>query len=116
MDTEVPTCRLTDRIGEVRERVRAAGRDLCVVVNDQQVVLGLLRKKELDGGDDITAEQVMRPGPGTFRPNLTLEEMLNFMRDKGIKTNSLITTPEGRLLGIIARNDLEATFAHESSA
>ncbi|MDQ6711035.1 MAG: CBS domain-containing protein, partial [Candidatus Dormibacteraeota bacterium] len=99
-----------------RERVRADGRDLCIVVNEQHVVLGLLRKKELDGGDDVTAEQVMRPGPGTFRPNLTLEEMLKFMREKDIKTNSLITTPEGRLLGIIARNDLEATFAHDSSS
>jgi len=116
MDEGVPTCGLTERIGDIRERIRADGRDLCIVVTEQRVVLGLLRKKELASDDAVTAGEVMREGPGTFRPNVTLEEMLKFMREKDIKTNSLITTPEGRPLGIIARNDLEATFAHDASS
>jgi hypothetical protein len=32
---DAPTCRLDEPIGQVRERVRAAGWDACVVVNDQ---------------------------------------------------------------------------------
>jgi rhodanese-related sulfurtransferase len=47
---DVPTCRLEEPIGQVRERVRAAGWDACVVVNDQRVVLGLLRAGELQRG------------------------------------------------------------------
>lgn len=112
-DSEVPTCGLTERIGDIRRRT--AGWDSCVVVTPKHVVLGLLRKKELEGDPDATAEQVMRPGPKTFRPNVTLEELLKSMREHNIQTNSLVTTGEGRLLGVISRADAEATLAHESA-
>jgi Mg/Co/Ni transporter MgtE len=112
--SEVPTCGLRDRIGDVRRR--SQGWDTCVVVTPEGVVLGLLRKKELDGDPQLTAEQVMRPGPKTFRPNVTLQELLKSMRDHEIQTNSLVTTAEGRLLGVISRADAEATLAHENAA
>ena len=44
--SDVPTCGLSETIGEVRRRT--AGWDTCVVVDSERVVLGLLRKKELD--------------------------------------------------------------------
>src|SRR5438034_2114310 len=114
-DAEVPTCGLTDRISRVRSRVRAAGAETCVVVNSERVVLGLLRKSELDGNPEATAEAVMRPGPKTFRPSVTLQELLKSMRDNNIQTNSLVTTLEGRLVGLISRGDAAATLAHEQS-
>ena len=40
---------MTERVGAVRARVRAAGSETCVVVNSERVVLGLLRTSELDG-------------------------------------------------------------------
>ena len=113
-DSAVPTCGLAERIGEVR--ARTAGWDTCVVVNPERVVLGLLRKKELEADPSTTAEQVMRPGPKTFRPNVTLEELLKSMREHDIQTNSLVTTGEGKLLGVISRADAEATLAHEAAA
>jgi Mg/Co/Ni transporter MgtE len=112
-DPEVPTCGLKDRVGDVRGRT--ADWDTCVVIGPQRVVLGLLRKAELDGDPNATAERVMRPGPKTFRPNVTLEELLKSMREHDIQTNSLITTGEGKLLGVISRADAEATLAHESA-
>src|ERR1700686_290110 len=84
-------------------------------VGPGRVVLGLLRKAELDGDPSVTAERVMRPGPKTFRPNVTLEELLKSMREHDIQTNSLVTTGEGRLLGVISRADAEATLAHEQA-
>ena len=114
VDTTVPTCGLTDRVGDVREGIKGDEREICVVVNEVQIVLGVLRKKALAADPSATAEQVMHEGPSTFRANLTLEEMLKFMRDHDLKGQSLITAPDGRLLGIIARNDLEATLAHDS--
>ena len=114
LDANPPTCSLTDRIGDIRERLKEDERELCVVVNEAGIVLGVLRKKALAADPSLTAEQVMHEGPSTFRPNLKLEEMLEFMRERNLKGHSLITAPDGRLLGIIARNDLEATFAHES--
>jgi Mg/Co/Ni transporter MgtE len=112
--SDVPTCGLSETIGEIRQRT--AGWDTCVVVDPEGVVLGLLRKKELEGDPRATAEQVMRLGPKTFRPNVTLEELLKSMRDHEIQTNSLVTTAEGRLLGVISRADAEATLAHEQAA
>jgi len=112
-DAEVPTCGLTERLGAVRARVRAAASDTCVVVNSERVVLGLLRTSELDSDPDATAEVAMRPGPKTFRPSVTLQELLKSMRDHDIETSSLVTTLEGRLVGTISRADAEATLAHE---
>ena len=112
--SDVPTCGLTETIGEIRRRTE--GWDTCVVVDSKRVVLGLLRKKELDADPSATAEQVMRPGPKTFRPNVTLQELLKSMRDHEIQTNSLVTTAEGRLLGVISRADAEATLVHEQAA
>ena len=60
-DAEVPTCGLQDRVGDVRRRT--ADWDTCVVVGPERVVLGLLRKAELEGDPKVTAEQAMRPGP-----------------------------------------------------
>jgi Mg/Co/Ni transporter MgtE len=108
---DVPTCGLKERVGDLR--ALTAGWDTCVVVSPERVVLGLLRKKELEGDPDATAEQVMRPGPKTFRPNVTLEELLKSMREHDIQTTSLVTTGDGRLLGVISRADAEATLAHE---
>jgi CBS domain-containing protein len=112
--SDVPTCSLTETIGDIRRRT--AGWDTCVVVDADGVVLGLLRKKELDADRQARAEQVMRPGPKTFRPNVTLQELLKSMRDNEIQTNSLVTTGGGRLLGVISRADAEATLAHEVAA
>jgi predicted transcriptional regulator len=47
---------------------------------------------------------------------VTLQELLKSMRDHEIQTNSLVTTAEGRLLGVISRADAEATLAHEQGA
>ena len=111
---DVPTCSLNETIGDIRRRTGDG--DTCVVVDSDGVVLGLLRKKELDSDPKATAEQVMRRGPKTFRPNVTLQELLKSMREREIQTNSLVTTGGGRLLGAISRADAEATLAHEQAA
>jgi CBS domain-containing protein len=115
-DPEVPVCSLAERISDIQPRVRAAGWESCVVVNPERVVLGQLRKAELEGDPAATVEQVMRPGPKTFRPNVSLEELLKSMRDHGIQTYSLVTSLDGRLLGAISRADAEATLAHDSAS
>ena len=101
---DAPTCRLDEPIGEVRERVRAAGWDACVVVNDQRVVLGLLRAGELQRGQNEPVEQVMRPGPSTFRPHVPIEELAHFMIHHDLPT-APVTTSDGRLVGLLRRED-----------
>jgi CBS domain-containing protein len=101
---EVPTCRMDERLGEVRDRVRAAGWDACVVVNQERVVLGLLRAKELDADPGLRIEQAMRPGPSTFRPHVPIAEMAEFMTEHELQS-SPITTSDGRLVGLLRRTD-----------
>src|SRR5579864_3949558 len=54
---DVPVCSLTDRLGDVRDRVKAAGWDAALVVDDDRVVLGLLRSKELAKDAELPIEQ-----------------------------------------------------------
>src|SRR5438270_9643802 len=44
---DVPTCRLEERLQEVRHQVSATGWDTCIVVNASGVVLGRLGRKAL---------------------------------------------------------------------
>ena len=102
--TDVPTCRLDERLGDVRERVEAAGWDACVVVNEERVVLGLLRANELRSDPDLRIEAAMRPGPSTFRPFVSIETMAKTMLEHDA-ANSPITTSDGRLVGLLVRAD-----------
>lgn len=101
---DVPTARLDERLGDVRERVRALGWETVVVTNAERVVLGLLRSKELDKDPDLRIEQAMRPGPSTFRPYVAIKEMAEYMTEHRL-VNSPITTLDGRLVGLLFRED-----------
>jgi CBS domain-containing protein len=102
--TDVPTCALDERLGDVRDRVRTAGWDACVVVNEQRVVLGLLRTTELSAAPGLRIEQAMRPGPSTFRPFVAIDEMAGFMVEHDLES-SPITTSDGKLVGLLRRQD-----------
>jgi Mg/Co/Ni transporter MgtE len=95
---------LTERLGVVQERVRAAKWNACVVIDENHVVLGLLRSSELGGMADLLIDQVMRPGPSTFRPFVSVEEMAAFMMEHDLES-SPITTSDGRLVGLLRRED-----------
>jgi CBS domain-containing protein len=104
---DVPTCGLDERLGDVRERVRAAGWDACVVVNQQRVVLGLLRAEELRADPSLRVEQAMRPGPSTFRPHVPVAEVAKFLRERD-SASAPITTGDGKLVGLLLRDDAAA--------
>ena len=102
---DVPTCGLKERLGDVIERERAQGWDALVVVNEERVVLGLLRSKELAKDADLLIEQAMRPGPSTFRPYVSLHEMAHFMIEHKLE-NAPVTTSDGRLVGLLLQKDV----------
>jgi CBS domain-containing protein len=102
---DVPVCRLKDRLGDVRDRVRASGWNAAVVVNDERIVLGLLRAKELEKDGDLLIEQAMRPAPSTFRPNVLIGEMAKFMVEHDVES-SPVTTSDGKLVGLLVRSDV----------
>ncbi|HLN67730.1 MAG TPA: CBS domain-containing protein [Streptosporangiaceae bacterium] len=102
---DVPTCSLGERLGDVRNRVTAAGWDACVVVSQDRVVLGLLRARELQADADLLVERAMRPGPSTYRPFVSVAEMRRTMIDRNLES-SPVTTSDGKLVGLVRRQDL----------
>src|SRR5262249_39691177 len=100
-----------ETLGPVRERVRASGWNACVVVNAERVVLGLLREDELTGDPTRRIEEVMRPGPSTFRPFVPVEELARYMAEHDLP-NAPITTSDGKLVGLIILEHA-ARVAHE---
>ena len=69
-------CHLGDRLGDSVERIREAGRDACIVVDDHHVVLGRLRGRALGGDPNTPVEDVMRSGPSTIRADIPVETVI----------------------------------------
>ena len=94
-DRHPPTCGADTLIGDLPTAERV------IVVNDHDIVLGRVGT----GGSsdrDRTAEEVMKPGPATVRANEPLDPLLERMRRRDV-TEIIVTTPEGRLLGVVRR-------------
>jgi CBS domain-containing protein len=102
---DVPTCSLGERLRDVRDRAAAAGWDACVVLGQGRVVLGLLRAKQLQADPDLLIEQVMRPGPSTYRPSVSVEEMRRTMTERNLES-SPVTTSDGKLVGLVRKQDV----------
>src|SRR5438128_8527228 len=103
---DVPTCVFDERLADLQERVRAAGWDTCIVVNERRVVLGRLGRKALGSDAAVSVDEAMTPGPSTVRPSIGTEDLLERMRERNL-TSYLVTTPDGRLVGLVWRSKLE---------
>jgi CBS domain-containing protein len=111
---DVPTCHLDERLIDVRQRAQAAGWNAAVVINDERVVFGLLRAKELAGDGQQLISQAMRPGPSTFRPYVLAADMAKTMVDHKLES-SPITTSDGRLVGLLFQKDVVAATGGKTS-
>ena len=112
--TDVPTCGPDDRLGDIPERVIASGDDLCIVLNEHRIVLGLLRGDALSKDPEAQVGDVMELGPTTLRPNNPIEKLLQSQANDGIKS-WIVTTSHGVLLGALIRTDAERAL-EESQA
>lgn len=101
-------CGLRDRIGDIRQQVEAAGWDVCVVLKEHDILMGLLRVQELGADAESSVEQVMRPGPATYRPNALVADVLRHLHERRVQ-GVLITRLDGTLLGWLRTRDAERT-------
>jgi hypothetical protein len=104
---DVVRCRLEDRAGAVAERIADSPYGFALAVSDGGIVLGRVRRSRCDDAE-ATAEQVMELGPSTTRPDLTLEQLRKKLDGSDVKT-LIISDPEGRLLGVVRRADVEGS-------
>jgi len=102
---DVPTARLGDKVGDIARSAEGRGYDLAVVVTPDGVVLGILDPEALVVSSSAKVEDVMRPGPATFRPDVPVQELLEKLAPKHVR-RALVATPEGRLLGVFSTDDV----------
>ncbi len=103
---DIPTCHLTDHLSDAQARVQATDGTMCIVVNNTGVVLGRLRKEAFHSDPTVTVEMVMESGPTTIRPDTFLESITKRMRERKVDS-IVVTTSDGRLVGVLHRKDAE---------
>ena len=105
-------CHLGEKLGDSVDRIRATGKDACIVIDDRHVVLGRVRGRALAGDPNAKIEDVMQSGPSTMRPDIPLDEVVDMLREGKVKS-TLVTDPEGRLIGTLYLEDAERKLADQ---
>jgi CBS domain-containing protein len=107
LDREPPTCRLHDDLATAASTVQSSRYDFCLVVNDERILLGRLRRSVLEAAvDGAAVEDLMEPGPSTIRPGEPARALVDRLASRDLNT-AIVTTPEGRLLGVFSRREAE---------
>ena len=104
------TAWLDEPVGAVRQRVARSPYGFAFAVAQDGTLLGRLRKAALDGDPDAAVQDVMEAGPSTVRADSKLEKLAERMAKHNLQA-MVVTTPEGRLLGVVRRDDAERRLA-----
>jgi len=100
---DAPTCRVQDRLGHLRAKL-PEGWDICVVLNPDRIVLGLVELSDtFDESKSI--EEVMRPAPLTFRPGRSIADTCEYLKSKNVSV-ALVTTSVGEFVGVLRRGEV----------
>ncbi len=110
---EVPTCSLRERLEDVKSR-RRPNEDMCVVVNDKNIVLGVIQGETWDANPLSRVGDVMEPGPRTLRPDLEPKDAQRILRNYEAPA-AIVTTSDGELLGIIRISQKKSQRAHKAA-
>jgi Mg/Co/Ni transporter MgtE len=100
----IPTCTPDERIDAIKQRLNDLR--ICAVVDDKNVVLGLLDEDAWTAPSDAVAKDVMKLAPLTFRPNRPIEKAKEYFDEHQLE-KTLVTNPDGQLLGVALRSDVE---------
>jgi hypothetical protein len=103
---DVVTCGLEDQVGAVGRRIEASPYPFGLVTSAGGVLLGRLRSSMLDCDPALRAEHVMEAGPKTYRRHRSPATIAGELAGKGLRW-AIVTSPEGVLLGVAARTELE---------
>ncbi len=111
--TDAPTCRLDEPVSDVTDRI-SDDWQICVVTNDENIVLGLLGRRALRADETVRVEDVMTAGPSTIRPSARLDAIAQRMRDQNL-TRIVVSRSDGILVGVLRVEDIEATDRYGKS-
>ena len=106
MRDDAALCRPTDRIADVSESIERSPYPFALVTSDDGTLLGRAPSSALNAASQRPVGDVAEPGPKTFRPHVNAKRAAGFLAEKGLRW-AIVTTPEGRVLGVASREDLE---------
>lgn len=109
---DVPTCQTDDTIASIRSRTVDAGWEICVVTDCDGMAIGRIRGDAFDRPGEQLAGAVMESGMSTVRPDQPLQPLVERMHDRNAP-NVIATTPQGKLLGILLRDEADRLLAGE---
>src|SRR6266849_6316757 len=72
----------------------------------RRVVLGLAHAEAFGVDPDTPVEQVMQPSPVTFRPNVGVGQMPDYLKTQRTML-AIVTTSDGVLMGLLRIEDVE---------
>jgi predicted transcriptional regulator len=102
---DVAICGLEDSAEEVARRIDGSLYGFALVLSPGRVVLGRVRRSRLiDAGASVPA--LLEPGPSTIRPHTPIEDLVERLTHSEILT-LIVTDPEGKLIGIVRRGDVD---------
>src|SRR5207249_7407639 len=110
---DVPTCSLRERLEDVKSRFRPS-QDMCIVVNDRNIVLGVIQGDTWDANPLSRVADVMQPGPRTIRPDLDPKDAEKLLKNYDAP-NAIVTTSDGELLGIVKIAQKKTQKAHKAA-
>lgn len=113
LQKEVPTCSLRERLEDVKSR-RRPNQEFCVVVNDRNIVLGIVDGEVWDANPQARIVDVMKPGPRTLRPDMDPKDALKSMHNAEMES-AIVTTSDGELLGVIRAAQRKPQKTHKAA-
>jgi CBS domain-containing protein len=66
-------------------------------------------KSALEDEGTGPVEELMEPGPSTVRPHKTAESVAEGLAKRDLRW-AIVTSPDGELIGVASRDDLEAAI------
>ena len=110
---DVATCSLRERLEDVKSR-RRPNQDMCVVVNDRNIVLGVIQGETWDANPLARVVDIMQPGPQTIRPDLEPKDAQKILRNYD-GPHAIVTTSDGELLGVIRIAQKKSQKTHKAA-
>jgi rhodanese-related sulfurtransferase/CBS domain-containing protein len=100
---DVPTVPLDSTVGDLVEQL---GDELrAIVLDDERVVLGVVRRDALDLEPITPVETVMQPAPPSVRPSIPVDELAESM-EQDARSYVIVSHLDGTFVGVIERDDL----------
>jgi rhodanese-related sulfurtransferase len=102
-DRDVPTTSLEGTVGALDGKIGDAPR--VVVLGDDRIVLGVVRREALDLDAETPLEAVMQPAPPSVRPSIPLDELAESMEQDG-RSYVIVSHLDGTFVGVIEHDRL----------